>query len=618
MGGAIGLATIICVDDDASILACLGEQLKRQFGASYDVELASQGPEALELVADLLAEGVTIPLILSDQVMPKMSGDQFLIEAQRLVPQALKILLTGEHRAEAVGNAVNHANLYRYIAKPWDETDLLLTVQEALRSYDQRSQLEAQQQHLAQINQQLAQSLSTLQATLEATADSILVLNQQGHVINFNQKLLGLLGIQASCLDRQQWLSLIQARLQAMPELWQMLQQPTIQPARHELTLPINQTKCNLECSGQSQVVDGGVTGQVWSFRDVTSRKQSEALIHYQAHHDGLTGLANRVQFDQYLAHKLSGGRRSQEYFAILFVDLDHFKLVNDTLGHAVGDGLLCQVVQRLQDCSRHQDLIARWGGDEFTLILSDLLQAEDGSAIAERILEALQPKFEVEGHQLHVTASIGMAMYPEDGTTAELLLKHADSALYQAKAEGRNGYTRFSKALSQESKRNFVLDTLLHGALERQELKLYYQPQLDTASDRITHVEALVRWFTPAQGWISPTEFISRAEHNGLIVSLGEWILRQACRQTQTWLQAGISVTVSVNLSPRQLQHPCLVEQVVQILAETGLPPQALELEITESVALENLELSCDRSWPYNEWVSISPWMTLARVTHP
>ncbi|NJM57812.1 MAG: PAS domain S-box protein [Synechococcales cyanobacterium RU_4_20] len=207
-----------------------------------------------------------------------------------------------------MGNAVNHANLYRYIAKPWDETDLLLTVQEALRSYDQRSQLEAQQRHLAQINQQLAQSLSTLQATLEATADSILVLNQQGHVINFNQKLLGLLGIQASCLDRQQWLSLIQARLQAMPELWQMLQQPTIQPARHELTLPINQTKCNLECSGQSQVVDGGVTGQVWSFRDVTSRKQSEALIHYQAHHDGLTGLANRVQFDQYLAHKLSGG----------------------------------------------------------------------------------------------------------------------------------------------------------------------------------------------------------------------------------------------------------------------------------------------------------------------
>lgn len=450
----MGTAAIVCVDDDTWILSSLGEQLQRQFGPDYDIELAADGEEGLAAIAELQAEGITIPLILSDQAMPGMSGDRFLIHAHQLVPQALKILLTGENRAEAVGNALNQASLYRYIAKPWDETDLLLTVQEALRSYEQRQQLQAQQQYLAQMNQQLAQSLATLQATLDATADGILVLDQAGNITNFNQKSLDLLGIEreakpttdvAGGSDRLPQLPQIQREVQQRTALWELLSSSQCLPIYHELTARTPSGERCFECCGQSQVVAGKITGQVWSFRDITLRKQAEALIQHQAHHDGLTGLANRVQFDRHLAAKLSEAERSQECFAVLFVDLDHFKQVNDTLGHSVGDALLRQVVDRLQSCSRHQDLIARWGGDEFTLILSDLLQAEDSVALAQRIWEALQFPFEIDGHCLQVTASIGIAFYPEDGVSANDLLNHADRALYQAKYQGRNGYARFT-----------------------------------------------------------------------------------------------------------------------------------------------------------------------------
>lgn len=585
----MGDAAILCVDDNDGILLSLGEQLQRELGDRYEIILARSGEEALEIIADLQAETVDIPLILSDQTMPGMSGDQFLVQSHGLLPQTLKILLTGEQRVEAVRKALNQANLYRYITKPWDETDLLLTVKEALRSYRQQQQLQDQQQ-------QLAQSLSTLEATLEATADGILVLNRSGDIVHFNHRLAQLLGIgKENHSERNSLLSPIRDHLQQSPELWSILCTPMEGSCCQDIELATSEGSKHFECCGQPQKISGKITGQVWSFRDVTDRKQAEALIHYQAQHDSLTGLANRAQFDQYLAEQLRKAQQCQSCLAILFIDLDRFKSVNDNLGHQVGDALLCQVVERLKKCSRQQDLIARWGGDEFTLVLSNLSHSEDACMVIKRILDVLQPEFEIGEHRLHATASIGMAIYPDDGTTAESLLKHADAALYDAKAQGRNCYSRFTTELSQESNRFFVLDSALRRALERQEFMMYYQPQWDMQSQRVTHVEALMRWYTPEQGWISPEEFIPIAEKNGLIITLGEWALWETCRQAQAW-RSPHPISISVNLSPRQLLHPQFVATVTQVLAETGLASEQLELEITESVALDNLELSRNR----------------------
>lgn len=589
---------IVCVDDDPLILATLKEQLRHGLGDGYDIELASNGSEALELIAELQVDGIDIPLIISDQNMRGMSGDRFLGHAHTLLPQTLKILLTGDDRLEVIRDALNQANLYRYIPKPWDKTDLLLTVKEALRSYEQQRQLQVQQQHLAQMNHQLAESLSTLQATLDATADGILVLDRTANIVHFNHRLPQLLGLLdpmgSSELDREALRDPIQRHLQQDPELWQFLN-TAMDSVCQEFDLITSSGKKNIECCGQPQKIAGVITGQVWSVRDVTDRKQAEALIQHQAQHDSLTGLANRAQFDQYLAQQLESAKHNQRHLAILFVDLDRFKLVNDTLGHQVGDKLLCQVVERLKQCSRHQDLIARWGGDEFTLVLPNLAHSQASTTVAERILDVLQSEFVIGHHRLHATVSIGIAVYPADGNTAALLLKHADAALYDAKARGRNCYARFTIALSQATQRNFTLDRALRRALEKNELVLHYQPQWDVKTQKVTHVEALSRWYLPEQGWISPGDFIPIAEKNGLIVALGEWALREACSQAQTW-QSIDPVTISVNLSPHQLLHPQFVSMVSQVLAQTGFPPEYLELEITESAALSNLELSRDR----------------------
>lgn len=590
--------TLLCVDDDETILSVLEEQLQQGLDAGYEIALATSGSEALALIADLQAEAVEIPLILSDHNMPGLSGDRFLIRAHALLPQTLKVLLTGDYRQEVIRDALNHANLYRYIAKPWDETDLLLTVKEALRSYEQQQQLQWQQQHLERVNQQLAQSLATLQATLDATADGILVLDRAGQIVHFNHHLPQLFDFNAGVSadgDRTALLPSLQAYLQQNPALQQLLGMTVVGSVCQELELVTPAMTKQVECCGQPQRINGKIAGQVWSFRDVTERKRAEALVRYQAQHDSLTGLANRAQFDRYLVQQLEKARQEQKPVTIMFVDLDRFKWVNDTLGHQVGDRLLCQVVERLRQYSRHQDLIARWGGDEFTLVLPNLTQ-RDSAVVAERILKALQPEFVIDRHRLHVTASIGIAVYPEDGTTAGLLLKHADAAVYAAKAKGRNGYARSPAACDRAGDRqNFAIDCALRRAIENRELLLHYQPQWDTQTQQVTHVEALCRWHAPERGWIPPADFIPTAEENGLIVALGEWALREACTQARTW-QSSRPITVAVNLSPRQLLQPQFVPLVAAVLAETGLPPACLELEITESVALSNLELSRDR----------------------
>lgn len=326
-------------------------------------------------------------------------------------------------------------------------------------------------------------------------------------------------------------------------------------------------------------------------------RQQTEAQMCYQVYHDALTGLPNRTFFDQHLPQAIARTSQNEQMLAVIFLDLDHFKTINDTLSHAVGDLLLQQVTQRISAALRAEDIVARWGGDEFTLILPNLATASDAAKVARRIADQLTPPFLLQNHELHVTASIGIALFPEDGQDMTTLLQNADAAMYRAKQQGRNNYQFYTQSLSTEAAQRLKLETFLHHALGRDEFVLYYQPQVNVVTGVVVQMEALLRWQHPTLGLVAPGQFIPLAEENGLIVPIGEWVMRTACTQVMAWHRAGLPlVNLAVNLSARQLQHPNLVNVVTAVLNETGLPPSYLELEITETAAMADMAASIER----------------------
>lgn len=325
--------------------------------------------------------------------------------------------------------------------------------------------------------------------------------------------------------------------------------------------------------------------------RDITENKRNEEQIRYLAYHDALTGLPNRASFDAELKGTIEEARTSGETFAVVFIDLDRFKNVNDTLGHDVGDRLLISVAERLRLCIGEADTVARQGGDEFTLILRGVVDREGVRAAAQRILEALRPPHDLEEQEIVALPSIGLSVYPIDDDTAVGLMKKADIALYQVKYGGR-GHHRMYCETDPGVSRKFMLEKDLGFALDAEQFFLHYQPQIDSASGQLNGVEALIRWNHPQLGLVSPVEFIPIAEESGHILAIGDWVLNQACRQAKQWSDAGMPIKVGVNLSPRQLHRPDIVEQIESVLSAVGLRPELLDLEITESAALEKPEL--------------------------
>jgi diguanylate cyclase (GGDEF)-like protein len=330
------------------------------------------------------------------------------------------------------------------------------------------------------------------------------------------------------------------------------------------------------------------------SFGSAFRRYQVETSIRHQAFHDALTNLPNRTLFDLRLSWAITEARVQNHQLAVMFLDLDRFKWINDTLGHPVGDELLRQMVRRLQSCLREDKLIARWGGDEFVLLLPHIHGVEDATQIAQRILGAVQPAFAIENHQLHVSCSIGIAVYPHDGEDAPTLTKNADVALYQVKEQGRNNYQLYQPAMSAEAAETLVLRNSLPYAIATQELNIYYHPQFNTETGQITGMEALTYWQHPELGLVSPQTFIPLAEEMGLIDSIGRWVLQTACAQNKAWQDQGFPpICIAINLSERQFRQPDLLKTIQQVLEETQLDPQFVELEITELTALKNVEFT-------------------------
>lgn len=361
-----------------------------------------------------------------------------------------------------------------------------------------------------------------------------------------------------------------------------------------EVSLSIDAKESSYVLNARKQPSDGSAVVVVI---DITDRKQAEERARRHRARDPLTGLANRILFNANLAIALERAEQQQQKLAILFFDLDRFRIVNESLGHIVGD-LLLQAVAKLVSSTVQQSwedaVIARWGGDEFTILLPAIPNSEAAIATAQEILSALEQDFVVGEYSLRTTASIGIAVYPDNGADNESLIKNADAALHFAKSRGRNNWRMYSRNMNMHSHDVLILGNSLHRAIAREEFAVYYQPKVDAQTWRVTGLEALIRWQHPNLGLVLPSEFVPLAEDNGLVVPMGEWVLHEVCLQNRRWRDQGLPMLpIAVNLSARQFLQPNLLEMVERTLQQAGIPPYCLEIEITESLAMNDIELT-------------------------
>lgn len=341
---------------------------------------------------------------------------------------------------------------------------------------------------------------------------------------------------------------------------------------------------------------DQTTTHFVAVFSDISDRKAQEARIDYLSHHDPLTSLPNRLAMDHYLNEIVGSATGSTGRLAVLIIDLDDFKTVNDSLGHHAGDRLLGEMATRLHSPPGEGGHLFRLGGDEFVVIIEDVRQLDTVVARVQRLMQSVAEPCELDGHALHISASIGISLYPDDGEDAETLIRNADTAMYHAKANGRNNYQFFAPPMNAAANKRLLLESELWQALADNQLVLHYQPQVDLASGRVVGVEALVRWAHPLRGMIPPAEFIPLAEECGLILPLGHWVLSHACRQAKDWLDQGVDIgEMAVNISAHEFRQPEFTRSVRTVLLETGLPPERLELEITESTVMHSADAAAE-----------------------
>lgn len=340
----------------------------------------------------------------------------------------------------------------------------------------------------------------------------------------------------------------------------------------------------------------GAIIGTVIALKDITEIKKKEEILYNMEYYDSLTGLPNRSLFTDRLKMALAQSKRNNEMCALIILDLDNFKAINDTLGHSVGDMLLKQVAEKIKGYLREVDTVARIGGDEFIIIQPQIKDISDATRAADRILRKFQQPWILEGKEYYITASMGIGIYPNDGEDQQTIFKNADTALYRAKELGRNNYQLYTESMNQKVFQRLDIENSLRRAVEREEFVLFYQPQIDIRNGKIVGFEALLRWYHPDYGLVPPMEFIPIAEESGIIVSIGEWVLKTACMQNKKWIDSGLEPhLIAVNLSARQFQQNNVVEMIDRIRCEAGLGPELLELEITESTAMQDLDLTID-----------------------
>ncbi len=434
-----------------------------------------------------------------------------------------------------------------------------------------------------------------LQQFVDGANDLIVCLTPEGRFIYVNPLWMKVMGYDLAHLEQKTFFDLIdlEHRARVLKEFGRAMLESTGTSIEAEF---LGRNGKHLSVEGHiAPTLHEGRPLMVWCIcRDVTTRKQAEHQLYRMAHYDGLTGLPNRSTLMNSLEEARALAETSSRRLAVLFIDLDRFKLINDTLGHSVGDELLQVVANRFQGALRDSDIVCRIGGDEFIVALTDLQDFKEVATLAGRVLKPLAKPFQIGGNEIFVTASIGISVYPEDGEEMEALVKKADIAMYHAKDVGRNNYQFYKSRMDEDANRRLLLTNSLRRGMEAGEFRVHYQPKVEVDTGRITALEALVRWQHPELGLLPPDAFVPLAEEAGLILPLGEWVLREACRQAAVWLEGGLPpIQIGVNLSGFQLQHPDLIDSIMRILDETGFPPHWLELEITETVVMQNTALA-------------------------
>ena len=438
-----------------------------------------------------------------------------------------------------------------------------------------------------------------LAAIVESSNDAIIVKDLNGIITNWNSGAERIFGYRASEIIGSSISLLIPPdRLEEEGKIMKLVKRgelpdhfETVRWGKGDKPIDVSVTISPVKNS------EGKIIGASKIARDITQRKESQERIQYLAHYDSLTGLPNRILLADRMKIAIGNAARYSKRLALLFVDLDRFKLVNDSLGHEIGDKLLKVAAERMQSTIRHIDTISRLGGDEFIVLLSQIAAAEDAARVAEKLIAAVSQPYRIEEHELLLTASVGISIYPDSGTEANSLLRNADASMYSAKEAGRNRYRFYSEDLTSRVTERLSLEHDLRRAIERDEIFVVYQPQIELATRRVIGAEALMRWRHPGRGLVLPASFIPVAEDSGLILPLGEHILRESCVQARQWCDRyGFDVGVAVNISAVQFRQKDFTEVVLRVVADTGISPRCLELEVTESVVMQGVESAAEK----------------------
>ncbi len=589
---------LLLVDDEPRLLASLHALLQDR---GFQLVTASCGADAVAHLSRMHFD-----LVLLDLRLPDIGGHEIMDFINAKGIDADVIVMSGEVGIDAAIGALKRG-AYDYLRKPYSREELLKTVANALGQ--RRLKLEN-----GRIAQQLENSEKLYRYLVDSSPDIIYTLNHEGRFTFVNDRATQLLGYTREELIGRHYSMVVHDEDQERARYVFNERRSDDRASRNvELRLKcctgngaertFNNTVMTIALNSigmhvpEQDVKKLEFFGTYGVARDITDRKRAEELISYQAYHDILTDLPNRILFKDRLGLALIQAKRKASELAVMFIDLDRFKLVNDTLGHVKGDELLQQAALRLKECLRRGDTLARQGGDEFTIVLPELRDRKDACMVADKFLECLHRPFDLDGHEVHISASIGIAVYPHDGETIDELLRHADIAMYQVKAVGKNGHSFYHASMQDLSTQKIELERSLRHALDDDELEMYYQPQVDVVTGRIIGVEGLMRWNHPQRGLLAAGTFLPFAEENGLMLPISDWMIGALCRDMIQWNAVTAQpVKLSLNLSPQYLDRGDFFEKMRAALARHGIAPGLIEVEITENICIRNPQHAIDQ----------------------
>lgn len=590
---SIADARVLLADDDPRMLESLRSLLQLY---DYKVDTALGGRNAIDKLSSNKYD-----LVLLDLKMPDVSGHDVMNYMSTNKIDTMTIVVSGETSLDDISKALRHG-AYDYLKKPYIPEELTATVNNAVR----KKLLENSNQVM---QNRLNQSERLHRFIVNNSPDIIFILDSKCHFSFINSKIETLLSYPRSELIGKHISVLIDEEdLEKANYFFEHSVHPHLGIQTTELMLkphkPVsNKQHYELSLWPIDEVENRGGLNSNQNYRiygtarDISERTEAEAFINFQAYHDLLTRLPNRSLFKDRLSVAINQAQRNKTQLAVMFIDLDRFKIINDSLGHTMGDRLLQAVSQRLQTCLRRGDTLSRFGGDEFTLLLPDVKDSEAATQIAEKILIDIKKPFHLSGHELHVGASIGIALYPDSGDNLDSLIKNADIAMYRVKKTGKDGYQLFNSDMHCVSSERLMLEQDMRRAIDNHEFEICYQPQINISTNKIYGVEALIRWNHPTLGRLSPAEFIPIAEDSRLIVDLDSYTLRRACQEILHYHNNGLpDLRLAVNLSPVMIERDSFCEDILSILQEEQFPATLLELEITENILMNDHQHIVDK----------------------